>query len=37
MLMERYGAAAGAPTLVARTARPVGRRDFGALPTAEAK
>jgi ATP-dependent Clp protease ATP-binding subunit ClpB len=37
MLMERYGAAAGAPTLVARAAKPVGRRDFGALPTAEAK
>jgi ATP-dependent Clp protease ATP-binding subunit ClpB len=37
MLMERYGAAAGAPTLVARAAKPIGRRDFGALPTAEAK
>ena len=37
MLMERYGAAAGAPTLVARAAKPLGRRDFGALPTAEAK
>jgi ATP-dependent Clp protease ATP-binding subunit ClpB len=37
MLMERYGAAAGAPTLVARAAKPIGRRDFSALPTAEAK
>jgi ATP-dependent Clp protease ATP-binding subunit ClpB len=37
MLMERYGAAAGAPTLVARATRPVTRRDFNALPTAEAK
>jgi ATP-dependent Clp protease ATP-binding subunit ClpB len=37
MLMERYGAAAGAPTLVARAAKPLGRRDFTALPTAEAK
>jgi len=37
MLMERYGAAAGAPTLVARIARPVGRREFGATPAADTK
>jgi ATP-dependent Clp protease ATP-binding subunit ClpA len=37
MLMERYGAAAGAPTSVARTARTVGRREFGATPASETK
>jgi len=37
MLMERYGTAAGAPPLVARAARTVGRREFGASPTGETK
>ena len=37
MLMERYGAAAGAPTLVARAARPVARREFGATPASDTK
>jgi ATP-dependent Clp protease ATP-binding subunit ClpB len=37
MLMERYGAAAGAPTSVARTAKTVGRREFGATPASETK
>ncbi|GAC1433509.1 MAG: hypothetical protein NVS1B11_16190 [Terriglobales bacterium] len=38
ILMERYGSAAAAPTLVARTARTVGgRREFGATPVSEAK
>jgi hypothetical protein len=37
MLMERYGAAAGAPTSVARAARTVGRREFGATPASETK
>src|SRR5271168_3682656 len=34
MLMERYGAAAGMPPMAARTARTIGRREFGASPTA---
>ena len=37
MMMERYGAAAGAPTLAARTARGVGRREFGATPNSDNK
>jgi len=37
MLMERYGAAAGPTPLAARAARTVGRREFGASPTSEAK
>jgi hypothetical protein len=37
MLMERYGAAAGPSPLAARAARTVGRREFGASPTAESK
>jgi ATP-dependent Clp protease ATP-binding subunit ClpA len=38
MLMERYGAAAaGAPPVPARAVRSVGRRDFGAIPSADAK
>ncbi len=37
MLMERYGAAAGAPPAAARAARTVGRREFGASPTSETK
>jgi ATP-dependent Clp protease ATP-binding subunit ClpB len=36
MLMERYGTAA-APPLVARAARTVARREFGASPTGETK
>jgi ATP-dependent Clp protease ATP-binding subunit ClpB len=36
-LMERYGAAAGVPPLAARTARSVGRREFGASPLGEVK
>jgi ATP-dependent Clp protease ATP-binding subunit ClpA len=33
MLLERYGAAAGAPVIAARGARTIaGRRDFGAAP-----
>jgi ATP-dependent Clp protease ATP-binding subunit ClpA len=38
MLMERYGAAAaGAPPVPARAVRSVGRREFGAIPNADAK
>jgi len=37
MLMERYGAASGAPPLAARAARTAVRREFGASPTAESK
>jgi len=38
MLMERYGAAAGAPTLVARAARPVAKtKEFTASPGNETK
>src|SRR5271163_3421950 len=37
MLMERYGAAAGMPPMAARTARTIGRREFGATPTADTK
>src|SRR5437879_5408806 len=38
MLMERYGAAAGAPTLVSRAARPVAKpREFTASPGNETK
>ncbi len=37
MLMERFGAAAGGPTLVARATRSVVRRDFGASPIADVK
>jgi ATP-dependent Clp protease ATP-binding subunit ClpA len=38
MLMERYGAAAGAPPMTARTARVIaGRREIGASPSAETK
>jgi len=37
MLMERYGAAAGMPPMAARTARTIGRREFGASPTADTK
>jgi ATP-dependent Clp protease ATP-binding subunit ClpA len=37
MLMERYGAAAGQPSLAARAARTAARREFGASPTAESK
>ena len=38
MLMERYGAAAGAPTLVSRTARPIAKpREFTASPNSETK
>jgi ATP-dependent Clp protease ATP-binding subunit ClpB len=38
MLMERYGAAASAPTLVSRTARPVAKpKEFTALPNSETK
>ena len=37
MLMERYGAAAGAPSMASRAVRGVGRREFGASPSGEAK
>jgi ATP-dependent Clp protease ATP-binding subunit ClpA len=38
MLMERYGAAAGAPTLVSRTARPIAKpKEFTASPNSETK
>jgi ATP-dependent Clp protease ATP-binding subunit ClpB len=37
MLMERYGAAAGAPSVASRAARGVARREFGAAPSGEAK
>src|SRR6516164_1588271 len=37
MLMERYGAAAGAPSIASRAARGVARREFGAAPSGEAK
>jgi len=37
MLMERYGAAAGAPPAAARAARTAVRREFGASPTSETK
>jgi hypothetical protein len=38
MLMERYGAAAGAPTLVSRAARPVAKpKEFTASPGNETK
>ena len=37
MLMERYGAAAGAPSVASRAARTVARREFGATPSGEAK
>jgi ATP-dependent Clp protease ATP-binding subunit ClpB len=37
MLMERYGAAAGAPSMASRAARSVARREFGATPSGEAK
>jgi len=37
MLMERYGAAAGMPPMAARAARTIGRREFGATPTADTK
>src|ERR1700745_230605 len=38
MLMERYGAAAGAPTLVSRTARPIAKpKEFTASPSSETK
>ena len=37
MLMERYGAATGAPPLAARAARTANRREFGASPTGETK
>jgi len=37
MLMERYGPAAGIPPMAARTARTIGRREFGASPTADTK
>ncbi len=37
MLMERYGAATGAPAIAARAARTVNRREFGASPTGETK
>ena len=37
MLMERYGAAAGAPSMALRAARSVARREFGATPSGEAK
>jgi hypothetical protein len=37
MLMERYGAAAGMPPMAARTARTIGRREFGATPSADTK
>jgi len=37
MLMERYGAAAGVPPIAARAVRGIGRREFGASPTAETK
>lgn len=37
MLMERFGAAASGPTLVARAARTVARREFGATPAADTK
>jgi ATP-dependent Clp protease ATP-binding subunit ClpB len=36
-LMERYGAAAGAPPVGARAVRSVGRREFGASPLGEVK
>ena len=37
MLMERYGAAAGMHPMAARAARTIGRREFGATPTADTK
>jgi hypothetical protein len=37
MMAERFGAAAGGPTLVARATRTVARREFGATPTADTK
>jgi ATP-dependent Clp protease ATP-binding subunit ClpB len=37
VLMERYGAAASLPTLAARAARPLPRRELGASPNAELK
>ncbi len=37
VLMERYGAAASLPTLAARAARPLPKRELGASPTAEVK
>ena len=38
MLMERYGAAAGAPTLVNRAARPIAKsKEFTATPGNETK
>jgi len=38
MLMERYGAAAGTPSLVARAARPIGKpKEFTATPGNETK
>ncbi|MFI5069477.1 MAG: ATP-dependent Clp protease ATP-binding subunit, partial [Terriglobales bacterium] len=37
MMAERFGAAAGGPTLVARATRSVARREFGATPTADTK
>src|SRR5579863_8653468 len=37
VLMERYGAAVGTPPMAARAARTIGRREFGATPTADTK
>jgi ATP-dependent Clp protease ATP-binding subunit ClpB len=37
MMTERFGAAAGGPTLVAKAARTVARREFGATPAADTK
>jgi ATP-dependent Clp protease ATP-binding subunit ClpB len=37
MMAERFGAAAGGPTLVARASRTIARREFGATPTADTK
>jgi ATP-dependent Clp protease ATP-binding subunit ClpB len=37
MMMERFGAAASGPTLVAKASRSVARREFGATPTADTK